>query len=136
MRYVLALLLLFTAGAARAQSPDDAAAIQSVINQQIEAFRHDDAPGAFGFAAPVIQEMYGSSGRFMAMVSHAYPPVYRPREVEFTDLVTIGGQLVQKVELVGPDGRRYLALYAMEKQPDGSWKISGCQLTESESVGA
>jgi hypothetical protein len=38
---------------------------------------------------------------------------------------------VQSVELVGPDGGHYIALYRMEKQPDGSWKINGCELTES-----
>ena len=32
----------------------------------------------------------------------------------------------------GPDGRPRIALYIMERQPDGSWKIDGCILTESD----
>jgi hypothetical protein len=42
------------------------------------------------------------------------------------------GRLVQRVLLVGPDGVPVTALYFMEQQPDGSWKISGCVLTISE----
>ena len=118
------------------QAPADSTAIQSVIGNQIEAFRHDDATSAFSLASPMIQGMFGTPENFLAMVAHGYPPVYRPGAVRFTDLVTIDGVLTQKVELLGPDGRAYLALYAMEKQPDGTWKINGCQLTESESVAA
>jgi ketosteroid isomerase-like protein len=32
--------------------------------------------------------------------------------------------------VVGPDGKSYTALYSMEKQPDGTWRISGCTLLE------
>lgn len=135
MRFVFVLLMLLAPLAARAQTPADRSAIQSAIGGQLEAFRHDDGEAAFGFASPMIRGMFGSSGNFMAMVAHGYPPVYRPRDVQFADLVTIDGQLTQKVELIGPDGRAYLALYAMEQQPDGTWKINGCQLTESASVG-
>jgi hypothetical protein len=31
--------------------------------------------------------------------------------------------------VIGPDGQPALALYAMERQPDGSWRIAGCTLT-------
>jgi hypothetical protein len=44
------------------------------------------------------------------------------------------GRIVQRVELVGPDGARELALYTMEREPDGSWRIDGCQLTASDDV--
>ena len=36
----------------------------------------------------------------------------------------------QKMLVVGPDGKTYEALYSMEKQPDGTWRISGCTLLE------
>jgi uncharacterized protein DUF4864/tetratricopeptide repeat protein len=56
------------------------------------------------------------------------PPVYRPRQVVFRDLTTLGGQPTQAVLLVGPDGVPVLALYPMQQQPDGSWKTAGCYL--------
>ncbi len=136
MRIVLALVIGLIAGAANAQTPADRAAIQSVITGQLDAFHHDDADAAFDKASPMIREMFGTPGYFLSMVQHGYPPVYRARQSVFAGLVQDEGRIIQKVELVGPDGRDYLALYTMEHQEDGSWKINGCQLTESEKVGA
>jgi hypothetical protein len=68
----------------------------------------------------------------MAMVRGGYQPVYRPRAFAFRDLVIIDGHLVQRVAVVGPDGQRVSALYHMERQPDGTWRISGCHLVEPE----
>lgn len=136
MRIVLALVVGLIAGAAQAQTPADRAAIQTVITQQLEAFQHDDANTAFDKASPMIQGMFGTPGNFIAMVRQGYPPVYRSRQSSFTTLDQDGGRIIQKVELVGPDGTDHLALYVMEQQPDGGWKINGCQLTASEKVGA
>ena len=38
--------------------------------------------------------------------------------------------------VVGPDGHAYMAYYTMERQPDGSWRISGCHLVELEDQSA
>jgi len=43
---------------------------------------------------------------------------------------------VQEVVLIGPNGQEWLALYAMEQQPDGSWKIAGVRLVRQEGVAA
>ena len=67
-------------------SAPDQAAIQSVITNQITAFQHDDAAGAFGYAAPSTQGVFGTAENFMDMVRRGYPPVYRPHSVEFSTL--------------------------------------------------
>jgi hypothetical protein len=36
------------------------------------------------------------------------------------------------VFLVGPDGKSYVAVYTFQRQPDGSWRISGCYLVPDE----
>jgi len=36
--------------------------------------------------------------------------------------------LAQKVLLTGPDEQDYLAMYLMQKQPGGEWRINGCIL--------
>jgi ketosteroid isomerase-like protein len=139
MRILLILAILLVPFAARA---DDAAAvsdgdrteIQRVIASQIDAFRHGDGAGAFGFASPNIQEMFGDATHFMAMVKQGYAPVYNPKAVRFGDLVTVDGRLVQRVDLIGPDGLHARALYTMEKEADGSWKINGCALTKPDDV--
>ena len=110
-------------------SPADRQAIAGVISAQIEAFQHDDAAGAFALAAPNIQEMFGTADRFMGMVQHSYPPVYRPRSVTMGQLSVRNGEIVQRVELVGPDGLPASALYTLERGTDGKWRISGCVLT-------
>ena len=138
MRVLLALLACILAHAiALAQpSPADEAAIHSVIAGQIDAFRHDDAGAAFGFAAPAIQGLFGTPDKFLGMVRHGYPAVYRPRSVDFTSLAEEDGAIVQHVELIGPDGLAYTARYTMEREADGSWRISACELLESRRLGA
>ena len=60
------------------------------------------------------------------MVRTSYQAVYRPRKVEFRDLAPETGRLVQRVLLVGPDGVPVVAVYLMQQQPDGTWRIDGC----------
>jgi hypothetical protein len=116
-------------------SDADRAAIAKVIRGQLQAFRDDDAARAFSFAAPAIQAQFGSPTRFMAVVQSSYLPVYRPRSVAFGDLATIDGRLTQNVRLEGPDGEPVSALYFMEREADGTWRIGGCVLTEDDSLG-
>ena len=139
LRTLLAtLLLLCWAGGVHAQevSGTDRAEIRGVITRQIDAFRRDDGPGAFAFAAPSIQSQFGTPERFLDMVRRAYPPVHRPRAVEFSELLQRDGEVVQQVELVGPDGAAQLALYSMERDGAGHWRIAGCTLVPSVRVGA
>src|SRR5208283_1856960 len=106
----------------------DQQAIQQVITNQIEAFRHDDDGRAFGYASPGIQFMFGNAERFTEMVREAYEPVYHPRSMAFGDLLVVDGNLVQELAVIGPDGKPHLARYVMEREPDGTWRIDGCVL--------
>ena len=69
------------------------------------------------------------------MVKRGYPPVYRPRSAEFSELALRDGALVQEVELVGPDGQSKLALYTMVRDGAGGWLIAACVLIPSVRVG-
>jgi len=128
---VFALLLLSagSAGAADvAPGVDDPGAIRTVISRQLDAFRRDDGVAAFAFASPTIQRLFGTPEAFMDMVRRSYRPVYRPRDVRFEELLVHDGQLVQRVVLVGPEQEVVIALYEMQRQPDGKWRINGCFL--------
>ncbi len=118
--------MIATANAAGASS-DDSNEIRSVILEQIEAFRQDDGAAAFAIAAPEIQTKFGDPERFMAIVAAIYPQVYRPQKVTFLDLNNTGDDVVQKVLLIGPNGRLVIALYQMI-EIDGRWRIKGCVL--------
>lgn len=117
-------------------APADAAAIQQVIQSQMNAFKIDDWNAAFAYAAPSIQAKFGSPQIFSQMVTQAYQPVYHPRGVEFRELKASEFGPTQEVHVIGPDGLSYLAYYTMEKQADGTWRISGCYLvrTDDQSV--
>ncbi len=129
-RVLAVLLLICPAALARAEPIEagDRAAIRAVIENQIAAFRRDDAEAAFGYAAPSIQAMFGTPENFIRMVREDYQAVYRPREVEFRELEMRRGIPTQRVLVVGPDGTPKLALYPMQRQPDGAWRIAGCTL--------
>jgi hypothetical protein len=114
----------------------DRAGVEQTILGQIDAFRHDDAPGAFAFASPGTQQRFGDAAVFLDMVRRAYQPVYNPHGIDFTKLDTQDGAIVQSVELIGPDGAAYTALYTMEREADGSWRIIACMLVPSQRVGA
>jgi hypothetical protein len=135
---MLVAIAVALAPAARADGLDggSAAAIRSVIESQMAAFKVDDGPAAFAYASPTIQSQFQTPDIFMAMVKLGYAPVYRPQAVEFRELMQAARGPVQVVHIVGPDGRAVLALYSMEQQQDGSWRIDGCTLTEAPDVGA
>jgi hypothetical protein len=67
----------------------------------------------------------------MQMVRQGYAPVYRPRSFAFERLREFDGRIGQEVRIIDAEGGNWMALYAMEKQPDGSWKISGCRLVKA-----
>ncbi len=110
----------------------DRTAIVRTIRDQMAAFKRDDGAAAFSYAAPGIRKQFGDAENFMRMVRTGYPPVYRPRRVEFLDLVKAKDQWIQKVGVVGPDGEEVTALYLMERQKEGGWKIGGCVLVRPE----
>jgi hypothetical protein len=134
LRGLIAILLIaFAALAVRAEmpAPADAQEFRRIISEQLEAFRADDGARAYSFAAPEIKRLFPSVDIFMSMVRNGYRPVYRSSEVEFGEIITDPlGRPAQRVGLTGPDGKRYEALYSMERQPDGSWRIIGCTLLE------
>ena len=62
------------------------------------------------------------------MVRSSYAVVYRPKSVLFEAPVLIDGEVVQPVRMTDAGGRGWIALYPMQRQPDGSWRTNGCQL--------
>lgn len=124
MRFRLILLaLLFSPLLASAQQPvaaADAGAIRQVVEAQIAAFRRDDAEGAFALATPGIRAVFGTAANFLEMVRTSYAVVYRPRSVQFEAPVVVDGEVVQAVRMTDAEGRAWIALYPMQKQPDGS----------------
>jgi len=127
----LGLAVASTAARADRVSGEDTKAIRAVVEAQLAAFAADDGQRAFSYAAPSIREMFGSADRFMAMVRAGYPVVYRPAAVVFPNPEWVQGTLVQGVHLTDAEGRLWIALYTLERQPDKRWAISGCNVQPS-----
>ena len=135
---LLAVLAAMIATPATAEdwSSQDKAEFQRIISTQIEAFRADDGLKAFRFASPVLQKKFSNSSNFMSMVKTGYPAVYRARSFTFEGLSAELGDPTQRVRLIGPDGTVWLALYGFEKQPDGTWRISGVVMAKAPEASA
>jgi hypothetical protein len=126
-------LLLLTALLCLAQPAfaDDIGAAQDVIRSQEQAFAHDDAKAAYSYAAPAIRQMFPEAGIFMFMVQHSYGPVYRHKSFEFGEVRAEDGRIAQRVHIIDTDGKPWEALYTLEQQDDGSFKIIGCMLLKA-----
>ena len=136
IRFFMVLAIAFAASSALKAnagtlSEGEARKVQGVIVAQFEAFQADDADRAFETATPAVREAIGSSGRFLAMVRGAYPMVYRPQAVTFHKPEADEGSVLQLVEITDGDAKSWLALFALEQQPDASWRISGCVVAEN-----
>jgi hypothetical protein len=127
----LVALAFHGAAAAAPLQEEQAAKVREVIVQQISALQEDDAERAFQTATPAVQAAIGSSMRFLAMVRGAYPMVYRPSSVSFHKPEAEEGSVLQLVEIRDTADKSWLALFALEEQPDKTWRISGCVVAEN-----
>ena len=129
--------LLFSSVQAAEVSLSDKARFETVIAGQLEAFKKDDGATAYSFAAPIVKSLFPNPDIFMAMVKRGYEPVYKNSKYIFGELaIDQFGRPAQHVIITADDGKRYEAVYSMQQQVDGSWKIAGCQMVEIPSVDA
>jgi hypothetical protein len=136
VRFFMVIAIAFAASSAlkanaEPMSDSDARKVQGIILAQFEAFAEDDAEGAFETATPAVREAIGDSGRFLALVRGVYPMVYRPESVTFHKPRQDEDNVLQLVEIKDGNAKSWLALFALERQPDASWRISGCVVSEN-----
>lgn len=131
MRILLLLFALTVGPATVAHAEDDLAAAQKVITAQVEALGRDDAATAYSYAAPALKGVFTDPNVFMAMVKKGYAPVYRHKSFEFGKAQAASNQIAQRVTIVDAEGQAWEALYTLERQSDGSMKISGCTLIKA-----
>lgn len=135
-RFFVVLVIAFAASAALKSHAEplpepEIEKVQRIIATQLAAFAQDDAEGAFETATPAVREAMGTSTRFLALVRGVYPMVYRPRNVTFHKPRQDEGSVLQLVEITDSDSKSWLAMFALERQPDASWRISGCVVSEN-----
>jgi hypothetical protein len=119
------------AGAASALPDADWTAIKALIGEQLAALKAGDGSKAFSYASPGIREQFGNAGTFLEMVRTSYGALIAARYTEFLEGAVIEGRVIQPLRLIAPDNSVLVALYTMERQPAGGWKIAGCILAPS-----
>ena len=106
-------------------------AIRRTIDDQRKALKAGDARKAFSYAAPGIRAQFRTPETFFDMVRDGYGALLDARYVEFLEGAVIEGAVIQPLRLVAPDNSVLVALYTMERQKDGRWRIGGCVLAPS-----
>ena len=123
---IIFALVSFASFAKAQEIPTGEAKFRAVITQQMQAMAKDDASSAYAEITPNVQRIFPSADIFMNMVRGGYPAVYRHKLFGFGEVgIDETGRPFQTVDILGADGARYTAVYFMERQADGNWKISG-----------
>jgi hypothetical protein len=131
--WMAALAVALWCGAAQADvSKADARQVRGVVEAQLAALARDDAERAFSYAAPGIRAQFETAQRFIAMVKRGYPMVVKPASVVFLLPTGDGDDVVQAVQMTDAAGAAWIAVYTLQRQPGGAWKISGCTVARNE----
>lgn len=112
-------------------SDHEAQQVRLVIVTQLQALGDDDADGAFETTTPAVREAIGNPWHFLVMMRVAYPMVYHSTSVTFMRAEVLGDAVLQLTEIVDEQGKSWLALFSLERQPDAAWRIDGCTVIEN-----
>jgi hypothetical protein len=132
MRKLALFLMVGLLMATSSLADDNLATARGVIEKQIVAFLNDDVDSAYSFATPGIQKVFPEPQRFFDMVKRNYAPVYRPGNYAFGRALseTDGATIAQELLITGPKGKNWRAVYVLERQDDGKYRINGVRLSK------
>ena len=122
---LLALSLVAAGSAARAADADEAIrAATRVVMAQLDAFRRDDFTTAYGFASPMIQQIFDRE-RFEAMVRGGYPEIARSASAVVSRAELAPDDTVYlTLRIQGANGHTVEATYELVREA-GTWRING-----------
>ncbi len=123
---------MVSAETAFAQKPSADLDARQIIERQLAAFERDDAAEAFSYATPEIQAQFPDPTLFLDAIADAFPAARRHRNVEFGPTAEEEGAVAEAVIVTDDDGQVWNAIYKLEKEPQGSWRISGVVLEKSD----
>lgn len=134
-RPILALAIVMVLQGPLLAGEAEVKAAQGSIDAQLRAFQAGDDALAYSFAAPNITRIFPTVDAFMGMVTNGYQPVAKPKSFSFGKVEELAtGSIVQQVLIVGPDGKDYEAVYTLERQADGMFRITGVSLRAANTL--
>lgn len=114
-----------------ALQPAEWTAIKEVIGSQLQALKAGDGTKALAYSVPEIRRQFRSPEGFLRMVRDGYGALLTARASTFLEGAVVDGFTLQPLQLVLPDNSVVVALYRMEKQKDGAWRIAACVIAPS-----
>ena len=105
--------------------------IRDAISEQLAALRSGDASRAFSFASAGIREQFYDAPTFLRMVQGSYAALLEARYTEFLEGAVIDGHTIQPLRLILRDDTVLVALYEMQRDEQGGWRIAGCVIAPS-----
>lgn len=106
----------------------DVEAFREVIALHINAIHRNDAEAAYKLATPKIQSLFPTPQAFMRTVRKLYQPIYQAEQYSFEKAIVLEREIVQPVRIAISPDLPLLALFVLEQQSDGAWRIGGCIL--------
>lgn len=97
--------------------------LTDIIDAQLAAFRANDFPKAYTFAATEIKGMFGADD-FEKMVRAAYPVIAHSTTADYGIAFDTGEEAVVNVRISNAEIKGVEYQYMLKKE-DGHWKISG-----------
>jgi hypothetical protein len=97
--------------------------LRTVIESQLSAFRQDDYPEAYKFAASAMRSQVPLPA-FERMVRRAYPEIAQSESAHFGMMLDNGRFALVNVTITGATGRSLHYEYALQREHYG-WKIAG-----------
>lgn len=103
--------------------------VRSVVEQQLNALKAQDALQAFALADHDMRSQFGTAEAFLTAVREQYPMLMHPVSVLFLKPETDGRIALQKVRMSDEEGSAWTLTYLLHRQQDDQWRISGCVVT-------
>jgi len=152
MGWVVALALLSAPAFAQSEMPSmpsarapaitapiaaEIAEWQSVIHNQVQAFRDHDGAAALSYAAAPFHRQFKDPTEFMVAILNAgYAPIMDSRSESFGSYEVMAADVVdQDVKFVGNDQSLYEAIYRLQKEAEG-WRVQSVLMVKKADIGA
>lgn len=132
--FCLAALLPVGRACAENLAAVDAKMIKMVVQSQLKALAEDDATDAFALSTPEARSEIGSPENLMRIVKEDFNPLYHCRLAIFLRPQSDDDGVTQTVRITDDEDHVWLAVYDMEREPDGSWEIDGWELLETDTI--
>ncbi|MDQ9171671.1 DUF4864 domain-containing protein [Oxalobacteraceae bacterium R-40] len=134
--FLLSFILGLAVGHAAAQEAHGsvAQAVTQVVRSQLNAFAEDDAETAFKLSTASTRQLIGTPDGLLSVIKHKFTPIYRHRKAMFSEPEIINRSALQIVHLTDADNLVWIAIYQVEQEADGIWRVDGCQLFETRSM--